>query len=924
MLAFCAAVDTELSPGYGSDTTGPPGLGRDAALGTGVMGAGAATDHHHGDRDTGRSFPLGGSSTNTTGRSAPGQTGAYSTGGTTSGYPATSGSSTTAGPHSSNLANKADPRIDSDLDGSRGLGGSSSGVDPGIGSGIGSSMGSSNTTGPHSSNLANKADPRVDSDLSGKAPPSNTGYGSTASGVGSGMGYGPESWRHDHGAHGHTYEGDPCSHEEAARSGPHFIPGPHVTDTANLLDPHVNSGSNITGAMTSPSGDSGTANIRSRANPSTSSGVGNTGDTTSSSSGGGPGLSDTSTATGPSATHHGRDAPFASGTGNAGLRAHESNRDQPGSSMGPAPTTAGPHKSDILNKLDPHVDSDQSKQRGDAGSGTGSSTTGSGLGPSTIGTGDRYQSSTTDHRHHAGRDAGLAGAALGGGTAYEGARNQGIHDPTQNVGSSYPASDMTDTPSTAGDHHLGRDAGLVGAGTAAGYEASRHHGQPTQSSTVPSTLTGSSTATGPHSSGLANRADPRVDSDIDGSRGLRSGPAATGTTASSGPYSSNLANKADPRIDSDMDGPRGLGSGTTVPGYDSKPSTGHHYGRDAGLVGAGGIGAYEADKHLGSHSQVAPQDRLAGSGHHSTPASATSPQHRLAGSGHQPTTTTSTTTTSTTNPYHPSSATDRPTDRHADRHSGRDAALGAGAGAGAAGLAAHEYNDKEAKALEKEHQKEMKHAEKEHQKEVKHAEKEHQKDVKHAEKEHQKDVKHAEKEHEKEVKHAEKHAEKEHQKDLKHAEKHAEKERQKELKHAEKEHHKEAKNQDAASGEKKPGLMDRILHRHHDDKDTESADRDASLHDPATGKGLQPNRRGDDEASGTTGLENRMASTGLDDARHGGHPVGGEMQHGSSSGVHDPPLGSGITTHDAYGTNEGQNKLHKDPPVKVLEEHGLR
>ena len=32
-------------------------------------------------------------------------------------------SSTSAGPHSSNLANKADPRVDSDLDGSRGLGG---------------------------------------------------------------------------------------------------------------------------------------------------------------------------------------------------------------------------------------------------------------------------------------------------------------------------------------------------------------------------------------------------------------------------------------------------------------------------------------------------------------------------------------------------------------------------------------------------------------------------------------------------------------------------------------------------------------------------------------------------------------------------------------------------------------------------------
>jgi hypothetical protein len=29
----------------------------------------------------------------------------------------------------------------------------------------------------------------------------------------------------------------------------------------------------------------------------------------------------------------------------------------PGSSIGPAPNTAGPHKSDLMNKLDPRVDS---------------------------------------------------------------------------------------------------------------------------------------------------------------------------------------------------------------------------------------------------------------------------------------------------------------------------------------------------------------------------------------------------------------------------------------------------------------------------------------------------------------------------------------------------------------------------------------
>lgn len=40
--------------------------------------------------------------------------------------------STTAGPHSSNLANRADPRVDSDLDGSKGVGSSTKGSGSGL------------------------------------------------------------------------------------------------------------------------------------------------------------------------------------------------------------------------------------------------------------------------------------------------------------------------------------------------------------------------------------------------------------------------------------------------------------------------------------------------------------------------------------------------------------------------------------------------------------------------------------------------------------------------------------------------------------------------------------------------------------------------------------------------------------------------
>ncbi|KAM0271945.1 hypothetical protein ACHAQH_008884 [Verticillium albo-atrum] len=90
----------------------------------------------------------------------------------TTGYGNTS---TNAGPHGSNVANKADPRVDSDLDnrdnyGSSGVGHTTNtgyGGTSGTGYGDASNTGYGNTAskaGPHNSNMANKLDPRVDSD----------------------------------------------------------------------------------------------------------------------------------------------------------------------------------------------------------------------------------------------------------------------------------------------------------------------------------------------------------------------------------------------------------------------------------------------------------------------------------------------------------------------------------------------------------------------------------------------------------------------------------------------------------------------------------------------------------------------------------------------------------------------------------------
>jgi len=272
----------------------------ETCVGAGAVGAGIASHHHpeSARRDdyapeTGRSFPLGGSSSTATGSNYPsGQTGTYG-----------ASSQNTSSPHSSNLANKADPRVDSHLDGSRAAG------NAGYGSGAGATQ--------HSGNEGSL----------GRDAALGTATGAAAEGLASGAsGYGPESWEHDHDRHGHQFAGDPCAHGETPAHGPHFVQGPHTTDTANLLDPHVAGG---IGGAESATGRHG---------------------------------------------HHGHghkeDAALAAGTTSAGLGAYEGDRDHRGNttgastgtgldpSNGPAPNTAGPHKSDMLNKLDPRVDSD--------------------------------------------------------------------------------------------------------------------------------------------------------------------------------------------------------------------------------------------------------------------------------------------------------------------------------------------------------------------------------------------------------------------------------------------------------------------------------------------------------------------------------------------------------------------------------------
>lgn len=85
--------------------------------------------------------------------------------------------------------------------------------------------------------------------------------------------------------------------------------------------------------------------------------------------------------------------------------------------------------------------------------------------------------------------------------------------------------------------------------------------------------------------------------------GALGGSSTTGTTShhtghhqpsnTAGPHSSNLENKLDPRVDSDLDGSRNLGASRTgaagTGGYDSTTGTGHH---GTGHHGTGATGGY--------------------------------------------------------------------------------------------------------------------------------------------------------------------------------------------------------------------------------------------------------------------------------------------------------------------------------------------
>jgi hypothetical protein len=232
------------------------------------------------------------------------------------GYTNTTGGagSTNAGPHSSNIANKLDPRVDSDMDGSRNAGFANNNAATTGGltgqnrmQGVGNNGPATTTAGPHGSDMLNKLDPRVDSDADGR-----TNMGLAAHGPGG---------------------------ANSARTGPAAgTAGPHRSNVANKVDPTVDSnadgGRNMGMAVHGPGGHHH----------------------------------------GHHHGHHGATTGATAGATGGGLVGGVMGGGPNSMATGPAPTTAGPHKLDILNKLDPRVDSDMDGSKTIGNTGTASTT----------------------------------------------------------------------------------------------------------------------------------------------------------------------------------------------------------------------------------------------------------------------------------------------------------------------------------------------------------------------------------------------------------------------------------------------------------------------------------------------------------------------------------------------------------------------
>ncbi|TVY14558.1 hypothetical protein LARI1_G008403 [Lachnellula arida] len=329
------------------------------------------------------------------------------------------------------------------------------------------------------------------------------------------------------------------------------------------------------------------------------------------------------------ALHLNKDETTTSTTGTTGT--HTAGTHTTGTHTGVPEGTAGPHGSRVANAADPRIDSDLDSTRH---TGTGYTGTGTGAGVGHTGVG---HTGTTHTTHTTGAHTGT-----GIGSSNHGSTTVGPHSSdTANKLDPRVDSDLSKTHNTTGTHTTHGTTGLTGshntAGTHTTHGTTGHTGlDGTHAGNTSGTHTGTtggishSTNAGPHNSNLANQADPRVDSDLDG-KGNRHG-AATGASAgvfgasgshatagsgtaqnTAGPHNSDTLNKVDPRVDSDRDGSKTFGGNKTHAGT----ATTHRDVHDASQVPPSVFAAHQGEADISDdrtrrHSVVSHQEKLSG------------------------------------------------------------------------------------------------------------------------------------------------------------------------------------------------------------------------------------------------------------------------------------------------------------------------
>lgn len=401
----------------------------------------------------------------------------------------------------------------------------------------------------------------------------------------------------------------------------HHHQGPHATDMANRLDPHVpgeypsedgehrhlGRDAAIGGAGLGAAGLAGHEASKHRDEPSTA-GHG------ASAVPGSSGAARDEVPAEQKDHHYGRDAALGgAGLGAAGLAGHEANkhRDEP-STTGQGSSTAP---------------------------GTSSAT--------------RDELPTEQKQHHYGRDAALAGGAGAAGVgAYELEKNHGnkreptAADPSGSAVAGGQGFSSRNAPGDAHDelasqqpkHHYGRDAAGVGAAGVGAHELEKHHDNKQPATDVANDPSSAQYTGGHHYPNQKAReelgAAPEQkqhhygrDAAIGGAGAGAAGVGAyelekhhenTGPASKTiGPHDSNVANVVDPRVQPEPSKMKQAKAEKEAE-KDAKKED-HHYGRDAavaGGAGAAGVGAYELEKNRHGENAAPAAQEQAAAGHH--------------------------------------------------------------------------------------------------------------------------------------------------------------------------------------------------------------------------------------------------------------------------------------------------------------------